>query len=304
MRKAPRRCTDITESQSFSVILNSRLSRRIPALLTRTVGAPSSSTTRATAAAAASVSPTSAPRASASPPAARMASTVASQSCSRRSSTATRNPSAASRARSRRRCRGPRRSRGRFWARSRESPFVGGHRRRALQATVRVRVGARQATSYRPRGMSRGPPYTAREERLPADVLRFARVPGHPQRRVDQLDPVEARRPRRARTTRRCRWCRRPRRAALRRRRARGRRSAARAAAPSVGSMRSAAGMTSESMPSSSSRTAWYPVSSSTSRTAASAGSSPGSMPPPGRVHPDLPALRPSAGAGRDRPRR
>ena len=46
-RNAPRRWTAITVSQSSSVILNSRLSRGTPALLTSTVGGPSSSATRA-----------------------------------------------------------------------------------------------------------------------------------------------------------------------------------------------------------------------------------------------------------------
>ena len=40
-RNAPRRWTAITVSQSSSVILNSRLSRSTPALLTSTVGGPS-----------------------------------------------------------------------------------------------------------------------------------------------------------------------------------------------------------------------------------------------------------------------
>ena len=50
IRNAPRRCTFMTMSQSVSVILNSMLSRVTPALLTSTVGAPSSAATRSTAA--------------------------------------------------------------------------------------------------------------------------------------------------------------------------------------------------------------------------------------------------------------
>src|SRR5207248_499138 len=61
IRKAPRRCTLMTASQSSSVILNSMLSRITPALLTSTTGGPSSSATRATAAFTASVSATLAP---------------------------------------------------------------------------------------------------------------------------------------------------------------------------------------------------------------------------------------------------
>ena len=38
IRNAPLRCTFMTASQSASVILKSRLSRRMPALLTSTVG--------------------------------------------------------------------------------------------------------------------------------------------------------------------------------------------------------------------------------------------------------------------------
>ena len=47
---APRRCTFMTVSQSSSVILYSMLSRITPALLTSTVGSPSSWATRSTAA--------------------------------------------------------------------------------------------------------------------------------------------------------------------------------------------------------------------------------------------------------------
>ena len=51
----------MTESQSCSVILKMRLSRVMPALLTRMVGAPSASATWATAAATWSASATSTP---------------------------------------------------------------------------------------------------------------------------------------------------------------------------------------------------------------------------------------------------
>jgi hypothetical protein len=63
IRNAPRRCTPITASQSDEVILNSRLSRVMPALLTSTVGAPSSSATLSTAVCTADSSATSAPTA-------------------------------------------------------------------------------------------------------------------------------------------------------------------------------------------------------------------------------------------------
>ncbi len=49
-RKNPRRCTAMTVSQSSSLILNSRLSRVIPALLTKIPSEPSSAATRSTAA--------------------------------------------------------------------------------------------------------------------------------------------------------------------------------------------------------------------------------------------------------------
>ncbi len=96
IRKAPRRCTPRTTSQSSAVILKSRLSRVTPALLISTVGAPSSSATRATAVATASSSATSAPTPRALPPAETIASTVAPQAAASRSSTATANPSLAS----------------------------------------------------------------------------------------------------------------------------------------------------------------------------------------------------------------
>src|SRR6476661_1012138 len=96
IRNAPRRCTFITASQSSTVILNSRLSRVIPALLIRIVGAPSSVATRSTAAATDASSATFAPTASAWPPADVTASTVAAQADSSRSRTATACPSRAS----------------------------------------------------------------------------------------------------------------------------------------------------------------------------------------------------------------
>ena len=58
----------MTASQSPSVILNSRLSRRMPALLTSTVGAPSSSATRFTTSVTCSESLTSSLRPKAFPP--------------------------------------------------------------------------------------------------------------------------------------------------------------------------------------------------------------------------------------------
>src|SRR5665647_2853884 len=69
----------MTASQSSAVILNSRLSRVIPALFTNTVGAPSSSATRPTAVSTACSSATSAPTASASPPDALISSTTGVQ---------------------------------------------------------------------------------------------------------------------------------------------------------------------------------------------------------------------------------
>ena len=50
MRNEPRRWTFMTASQSSALILKSMLSRMMPALLTSTVGAPSSAATRSTAA--------------------------------------------------------------------------------------------------------------------------------------------------------------------------------------------------------------------------------------------------------------
>src|SRR5579875_1333792 len=84
IRNAPRRWTPITVSQSLSVILNSRLSRITPALLTSTAGGPSRPAIASTAAA------------SARPPAEVIAPTVPAQSSSFRSMTATARPSAAS----------------------------------------------------------------------------------------------------------------------------------------------------------------------------------------------------------------
>lgn len=89
MRKAPRRCTFITESQSPVVILNSRLSRMMPALFTRMVGAPSSFATRSTAATTFSSSATSAPTPMALPPVALIPSATSRQAASSRSRTAT-----------------------------------------------------------------------------------------------------------------------------------------------------------------------------------------------------------------------
>jgi hypothetical protein len=69
----------------------------MPALLIRTVGGPSSSATRCTAAATAPASLTSAPTPSAVPPAPSIAATVSAQLDSFRSTTATANPSSANR---------------------------------------------------------------------------------------------------------------------------------------------------------------------------------------------------------------
>src|SRR4051812_7116611 len=124
IRNEPRRWTCMTRSQSASVILNSRLSRVTPALLTSTTGGPSSSAIRATAPRTCSASPPSAPparapppapslpppgppgpaarpatapTASARPPAPPIASPVPGASSADRSTTAMANPSAASR---------------------------------------------------------------------------------------------------------------------------------------------------------------------------------------------------------------
>ena len=97
MRKLPSRCTASTFWKSCSGILNRRLSRMMPALLTKTVGGPSSSAVFFTAACTCSSSDTSAPMPMASPPAALIASTVSRVSSSFRSNTATLCPSAARR---------------------------------------------------------------------------------------------------------------------------------------------------------------------------------------------------------------
>src|ERR1700691_5315083 len=96
IRNAPRRCTPSTVSQSSSVILNSRLSRITPALLTSTVGPPNSLATRSTAASTWSRWLTSAPTATARPPASAISFTVPAQPASSRSRTPTATPSAAS----------------------------------------------------------------------------------------------------------------------------------------------------------------------------------------------------------------
>src|SRR5271170_4810738 len=94
IRNAPRKCTPSTVSQSSSVILNSRLSRITPALLTSTVGAPSSLATRSTATSTWSRWLTSAPTATARPPASAISFTVPAHPASSRTPTAI--PSAAS----------------------------------------------------------------------------------------------------------------------------------------------------------------------------------------------------------------
>src|SRR6202043_1145522 len=75
IRNAPFRWTHITVSQSDSDILNSRLSRVTPALLTSTVGPPSSAATFSTAALTWSALETSAPTATALPPASSISPT-------------------------------------------------------------------------------------------------------------------------------------------------------------------------------------------------------------------------------------
>src|SRR5690606_33569824 len=97
MRNEPRRCTDMTVSQSSSDILNSRLSRRTPALFTSTTGGPSSAATRATAAETCAESATSTPTARAFPPFFSICATVSAQAPSSRSQTATAKPSRPSR---------------------------------------------------------------------------------------------------------------------------------------------------------------------------------------------------------------
>src|SRR6185437_5249987 len=97
IRNAPFKWTFMTVSQSASDILNSRLSRVTPALLTSTVGSPSSATTFSTAALTWSLSETSAPTAIALPPACSISPTVRAPSSSLRSSTATDIPSSARR---------------------------------------------------------------------------------------------------------------------------------------------------------------------------------------------------------------
>ena len=76
IRNAPRRCTFMTVSQSFSDILKIRLSLVTPALLISTVGSPSSATTLSTAAGTCSALLTSAPTAIALPPAFSISATV------------------------------------------------------------------------------------------------------------------------------------------------------------------------------------------------------------------------------------
>jgi hypothetical protein len=94
IRKAPLRCTFMTRSQSSSVILNSRLSRVIPALLTRMWMPPSSATTRAIAASTDAALLTSQPMPIAVPPSRPAASLAAASS---RSMIATAAPSSENR---------------------------------------------------------------------------------------------------------------------------------------------------------------------------------------------------------------
>jgi cytochrome P450 len=95
-RNGPRRLTPRTASHC-SVVISTRSARGpTPALLTSTVGGPSSSATRATAAVTATSSATSAATAVADPPSSLMACTVPAQSASSRSITPTARPSRAS----------------------------------------------------------------------------------------------------------------------------------------------------------------------------------------------------------------
>src|SRR5665647_898650 len=97
IRNAPRRWTFMTASQSSSGILKIRLSRMMPALLTRMVGAPSLTVTSATAASTPSGELTSTATAMARPPAEVIADTVSAHDSSSRSRTATACPSLARR---------------------------------------------------------------------------------------------------------------------------------------------------------------------------------------------------------------
>src|SRR5690606_6632357 len=92
-RNAPRRLTPKTLSHCSVVISTSSTLGPIPALLTSTVGGPSSAATRATASPTMPSSATSAATARAVPPSPLIASTVAAQSASARSMTATAMPS-------------------------------------------------------------------------------------------------------------------------------------------------------------------------------------------------------------------
>src|SRR4051794_34780566 len=94
IRKVPRRCTRITVSQSVPDILNSKLSRSTPALLTSTVGAPRVSTTSPTTRSTASSSLTSAANAAARTPRAASRSAVSLAVASSMSRHATAIPSA------------------------------------------------------------------------------------------------------------------------------------------------------------------------------------------------------------------
>src|SRR5215211_4488157 len=97
IRKAPRRCTSMTESQSLALILKIKLSLMMPALLIKTVTGPSSAAVRCTAVPAALSSATSAPRGIARPPSSMISFAVRALPCSSRSTTPTAIPSAASR---------------------------------------------------------------------------------------------------------------------------------------------------------------------------------------------------------------
>lgn len=85
----------ITASKSSSVIFHSTLSRRMPALVTRTSSRPNSSTARFTSRSAASEVPTGTTSATALPPASPMDFTAASATASSTSLTTTDAPWAA-----------------------------------------------------------------------------------------------------------------------------------------------------------------------------------------------------------------
>jgi hypothetical protein len=94
--KVPRRCVVMTASKSSSVIFQSVLSRRMPALLTRMSRRPNSPTARSTRACAASLVPTGTTSATAVPPASVIAVTACCATASSTSLTTTEAPERAS----------------------------------------------------------------------------------------------------------------------------------------------------------------------------------------------------------------